>query len=75
MRSPTPILDCKNMKSTKKQYYTHPVFLPPVELLLEKDLLIGSVVEFIDAVETAGQKTDGNYTGSDHNTFNYDWLD
>ena len=58
-----------------KRHFVHPVLLQQVEILLEKDLLTGSVVEYIDSVETAGQKTDGDYTASDHSTFNYDWLD
>lgn len=74
MRSPTPILDCKNMKSTKKQYYTHPVFLQQVELLLEKDLLIGSVGDYVDHVETAGQQVDGEYNASTTNSLK-DWYD
>ena len=58
-----------------KQLYAPPAVLQTVFICLERDLLTPSVVKDIKPVETAGQKVDGEYNGSDSNTFNFDWND
>lgn len=57
-----------------KLRYQTPILLQQVETLLEKDLLIGSVGDYVDHVETAGQQVDGEYNASTTNSLK-DWYD
>lgn len=57
----------------KKTYMT-PVVLTEVGVVLEKDLLLGSVVDNISKVETTGQKVENYDFGIDNSSsYNFTW--
>ena len=64
------------MQQLSKLSYIPPVILQQVEVLLETDLLGGSVDDWVNPVETAGQKTGGEYdaTASGNASLN-NWYD
>ena len=66
------------MYKSIKQCYTPPRVLQETEVLLERNLL-GSVVEQIYPVETAGQEIEGFFDsesdGTSPSTFNHTWGD
>ena len=62
---------------THKQPYVKPVLLQQAEILLEKNLL-GSVVDNVQPVETAGHEVAGEYNYSDYsssNAIDHEWGD
>lgn len=54
-----------------KKKYAKPQVLKEVEFKLETNILQGSVVQNIEAVEIEGQEVDGVYDGG--GTFNHEW--
>ena len=63
-----------DMQKQQKQRYAPPAVLQALGIRLERNFM-ESIVDDVKPVETAGQKVDGEYDGSNSNTFNFDWSD
>lgn len=55
-----------------KKKYTRPHVLNEVQCKLEMNLLAGSIVQNIEAIEIEGQEVDDFYDGGG-STFNHEW--
>lgn len=67
--------DAMNMKTLVRHSYIRPCIIARCELQLE-DSFLASVVDYMHAVETAGQEKSGFYDVSSlvgENTFSHDW--